>query len=81
MEDQISNKTTFKYKLELFYTSEKIGSLTFFAEYISETFCQSIYIFLYILGITNKTTSFLLFYFRKQTKKWYLKNNAASNTM
>jgi hypothetical protein len=35
MEDQISNKTTFKYKLELFYTSEKIWSLTFFAEYMS----------------------------------------------
>jgi len=30
MEDQISNKTTFKYKLELFNTSEKIWSLTFF---------------------------------------------------
>jgi hypothetical protein len=37
MEDQISNKTTFKYKLELFYTSEKIWSLTFFAEYIIES--------------------------------------------
>jgi hypothetical protein len=34
MEDQISNKTTFKYKLELFYTSEQIWSLTFFAEYM-----------------------------------------------
>ena len=37
MEDQISNKTTFKSKLELFYTSEKIWSLTFFAEYIIES--------------------------------------------
>ena len=38
MEDQISNKTTFKYKLELFYTFEKIWSLTFFAEYIIRIF-------------------------------------------
>jgi hypothetical protein len=29
--------TTFKSKLELFYTSEKIWSLTFFAEYIIES--------------------------------------------
>jgi hypothetical protein len=34
MEVQISNKSTFKYKPELFYTSGKIWSLTFFAEYI-----------------------------------------------
>jgi hypothetical protein len=37
MEVQISNKSTFKYKLELFYTSGKIWSLTFFAEYINKT--------------------------------------------
>jgi hypothetical protein len=34
---QISNKTTFKYKLELFYASEKIWSLTFSAEYFIES--------------------------------------------
>jgi hypothetical protein len=30
----LQTKTTFKYKLELFNTSEKIWSLAFFAEYI-----------------------------------------------
>ena len=41
MEDQISNKATFKYKLKLFYTSEKIWSLSFFYEYINNTHCPT----------------------------------------
>ena len=54
MEDQNSNKSTFKYKLELFNIPVKTWSLSFFAEYISvQHFPEDCMFTLYFIVVTD----------------------------